>query len=174
MSMMKISMIAALAENGVIGINNQLPWHLPGDLKYFKSVTMGKPLVMGRKTFESLGKPLPGRPHIILTRDKNFHTDYSQQCHVANSLEEVVAIAEDLLQANTGEEFVVIGGAEIYKLMLPMADRLYLTEVHAKVEGDTFFPVFDRSEWNECGRESFKSSETNPFDYSFVILERTK
>lgn len=172
MSTMKISMIVALAENGVIGINNQLPWHLPGDLKYFKSVTMGKPLVMGRKTFESLGKPLPGRPHIILTRDKSFHTDHSQQCHVVNNLEEVGAVAEGLLQEISGKELVVIGGAEIYKLMLPMARRLYLTEVHARVEGDTLFPDFDRSEWTELSRESFESSETNPFDYSFVVLER--
>ncbi len=165
-------MIAAVAENRAIGINNKLPWHLPGDLQYFKSVTMGKPLVMGRKTFESLGKPLPGRPHIIITRDKNYNIDDFQNCYVVHDLEEVLLVAENLALANACDEIVVIGGAEIYDLLLPKAECLYLTEVHAKVEGDTYFPDYEKTQWREVGRELFKASGSNPYDYSFVVFTR--
>lgn len=165
-------MIAAVAENRVIGINNKLPWHLPGDLQYFKSVTMGKPLVMGRKTFESLGKPLPGRPHIIITRDKNYNIDDFQNCYVVHDLEEVLLAAENLALANACDEIVVIGGAEVYDLMLPKAECLYLTEVHAKVEGDTYFPDHEKAQWREVGRELFQASGSNPYDYSFVVFTR--
>ena len=132
---MKISLIAAVAENGVIGVDNKLPWHLPGDLQYFKSTTMGKPMVMGRKTFESLGKPLPGRPHIIITRDQKYSLDQFQNCYVVHSVEEIIKTSEDLAQESESDEIVVIGGAEIYALMLPMVERLYLTEVHASGRG---------------------------------------
>ena len=169
---MKISLIAAVAENGVIGVDNKLPWHLPGDLKYFKSTTMGKPMIMGRKTFESLGKPLPGRPHIIITRDQNYNLDHFQNCYVVHSIEEIIKTSEELAQESTFDELVVIGGAEIYALMLPMVERLYLTEVHACVEGDTNFPDYDKSQWSEIKRDTFKSSGTNPYDFSFVIFDR--
>lgn len=170
--MMKISMIAAVAENGVIGIDNKLPWHLPGDLQYFKSVTMGKPLLMGRKTFESLGKPLPGRPHIIITRDRHYNADNFQNCFVVHEVGEALQLAGNLAFANASDEAVVIGGAEIYKIMLPKAERLYLTEVHANVDGDTCFPDYDKTQWGEEGRELFKAAGSNPYDYSFVVLAR--
>ena len=169
---MKISLIAAVAENGVIGIDNTLPWHLPGDLQYFKSTTMGKPMLMGRKTFESLGKPLPGRPHIVITRDKKYKLDHFQNCYVAHSVDEAMKVSQALAQENASEELIVIGGAEIYELMLPMVDRLYLTEVHASVEGDTCFPEYNKLQWSEIKRESFESSGTNPYDFSFVTFER--
>lgn len=165
-------MIAAIAENAVIGVDNKLPWHLPGDLQYFKSVTMGKPLLMGRKTFESLGKPLPGRPHIIITRDKHYNVDSFQNCYVVHDVGEVLRLAENLALVNTSDEVVVIGGAEIYKVMLPKAERLYVTEVHANVDGDTYFPDYDKTQWREVGRELFKASGSNPYDYSFVVFAR--
>lgn len=174
MNIVKISLIVAVAENGVIGIDNKLPWHLPGDLKYFKSTTMGKPMLMGRKTFESLGKPLPGRPHIIITRDQNYNLDHFQNCSVVHSVEEILKTSEEIALKNVSEEIVIIGGAEIYELMLPMVDRLYVTEVHASVEGDTCFPDYNKSQWAEIKRETFKSSGPNPYDFSFVVFDRIK
>ena len=166
---MKLSLIAAMAQNRTIGRNNKLPWYLPEDLKYFKRVTMGKPLIMGRKTFESLGKPLPGRPHIIITRDK----DYTYPgCHIVHDLQSAIMRAEDLLLIDGGGEVVVIGGAQIYGLMLPKIDRMYLTEVHEEVPGDAFFPEYNNDEWQEIAREDFSAEPPNEYDYSFVAYDR--
>lgn len=166
---MRLAMIAAQSLNRVIGINNKLPWYLPGDLKYFKQVTLGKPIVMGRKTFESIGKPLPGRTNIVITRD----TDWNHPgVRVVHGLDEGVELAESLALIDGVEETVVIGGAEIYALCLPRADRLYLTQVHAEVEGDAFFPQLDATEWQEVGRDDFKAEGPNPYDYSFIVMDR--
>ena len=165
---MRLSLIVALAQNGVIGRNNKLPWYLPEDLKYFKRVSMGKPLIMGRKTFESLGKPLPGRPHIITTRDKSYHYE---GCHVVHTLEKARARAESLLLIDGGDEALIIGGAEIYALTLPDIDRMYMTEVHGEVDGDAFFPEYDKQAWKEVLREDFSAEKEGSYDYSFVVYE---
>ena len=165
---MRLSLIVALAQNGVIGRNNKLPWYLPEDLKYFKRVSMGKPLIMGRKTFESLGKPLPGRPHIIITRDESYRYE---GCHVAHSLKAALTRAENLLLIDGGDEALVIGGAEIYALTLPDIDRMYMTEVHGEVDGDAFFPSYDKQAWKEVLREDFSAEKPDSYAYSFVVYE---
>lgn len=166
---MKLALIWAMSNNRTIGRNNALPWHLPEDMKYFKRVTMGKPIIMGRKTWESIGRPLPGRTNIVITRDRNFHADGIKIVH---TLDEAIALAEKISFIDGAEEVVVIGGAEIYALSLPKSDRLYMTQVHADVEGDAHFPEFNINEWREIARENHNSSETNPYPYSFLILER--
>jgi len=166
---MRLALIWAMAQNRVIGRNNALPWYLPEDLRYFKRVTMGKPIIMGRKTWESIGRPLPGRTNIVITRDPAFTADGVKVVH---SLDEAMRMAENICLINGCDEAVVMGGAEIYALALPKADRLYMTQVHADVQGDAFFPEFDPANWQEFGREDFKASGANPYDYSFVVLER--
>lgn len=137
---MRISMIAAMSENRVIGKDNHLPWHLPEELKYFRKMTRGKPIIMGRKTFESMGsKPLPNRRNIILTRDLNFS---ASDCLIAHSLEQALILAMPC------EEVMIIGGSHIYQAFLSRADRLYLTTVHQVIEGDTFFPKFEMQDWS--------------------------
>lgn len=158
-----------MAENRVIGRNNNLPWHLSEDLKYFKRITMGKPIIMGRKTFDSIGKALPGRTNIVVTRNTDFR---AENIRVVSSLDEARDLCESIAAIDVCDEAMVIGGAQIYTLALPMADRLYLTEVHAEVEGDAFFPAFERSAWQEVAREDFAASGPNPYDYSFLILEK--
>ena len=160
---MNVSIIAAMDRNGVIGANGNLPWHISADLKYFKKITMGKPIVMGRKTHESIGRPLPGRENIILTRDRDYKTE---GCIVLNSLEEILKHCNDV------DEIMITGGAEIYQLALDRVSKIYLTEVHTEIEGDTFFPDFDRDRWEEISREDYKADEQNDFDYSFVVLKR--
>ncbi|MCX6723736.1 MAG: type 3 dihydrofolate reductase [Candidatus Staskawiczbacteria bacterium] len=161
-----ISMIAAVAKNRVIGNKNTIPWHLPADFKYFKETTLGKTIVMGLNTFNSIGgKPLPGRKHIILTNDPNFVAP-PQDCVVAHSIEEVLAMGKEI------PELMICGGASVYKQFLPLAQKLYLTYVHASPEGDTYFPEVNLAEWKEVKREDHKSDEKNKHDYSFVILER--
>lgn len=160
---MQLSIIVAMDRNRVIGKNDSLPWHISEDLKHFKKITMGKPIVMGRKTHESIGRPLPGRENIILTRDADYT---AEGCTVLHSLEEIFEHCKDI------EEVMITGGSEIYKSTLEQVSRLYLTEVHAEVEGDTFFPEFDRSQWEEVSREDHKADEKNEFDYSFLVLER--
>jgi dihydrofolate reductase len=160
---MKLSIIVAMDQNRVIGNNDSLPWHISADLKNFKKITMGKPIVMGRKTHESIGRPLPGRENIIITRDKTYQ---AEGCTVLNNIDEIFEHCKDV------EEVMITGGSEIYKHTLDQAIRLYLTEVHTEVEGDTFFPEFNQSEWNEISREAFKADEKNDFDYSFILLER--
>ena len=160
---MRISVIAALAENRVIGRENELPWRLSADLKHFKMLTMGKPIVMGRKTWESIGKPLPGRSNIVITRDADYRAD---GCIVVNSIEQALQAAGDC------EEVMVIGGAELYRQTLERAQRLYLTQVKAEVSGDTLFPLIDPKQWQEIERESHSGDECNEYDYDFVVLER--
>jgi len=158
-----ISMIAAVAENRVIGNKNTIPWHLPADFKYFKEATLGKTIVMGLNTFNSIGgKPLPGRKHIILSNDPNYTAP--AECVVARSIDEVVAMVKDV------PEVFICGGASVYKQFLPMAQKLYLTYVHASPEGDTYFPEVNMQEWKEIWREDHKADDKNAYDYSFVIL----
>ncbi|KZY96884.1 MULTISPECIES: dihydrofolate reductase [unclassified Thalassolituus] len=161
-------MIVAVAENGVIGRNNALPWYLPNDLKYFKQTTMGKPVIMGRKTYESIGKPLPGRTNIVITRQADYQPEGVK---VVNSVEAARELAESVCLIDGQEEAMIMGGAEIYTLALPHTDRLYLTEVHADVEGDAFFPEYDKSLWQEVAREDFAAEGPNPYNYSFVVYE---
>ncbi|MBO8177396.1 dihydrofolate reductase [Aeribacillus pallidus] len=161
-----ISFIWAMDENRLIGKNNQLPWHLPEDLKYFKRVTMGHPIVMGRSTFESIGKPLPGRENIILTRDDRYK---AEGCTILHSLEQLL----DYIDEKNDEVFIT-GGAQIFQLLLPFADRLYVTRIHYSFEGDTYFPDIDWSDFRLVKREKGPKNEENPYDYEFEIYERFK
>jgi len=162
-------MIWAMSRNRTIGRTNALPWHLPEDMKYFKRVTMGKPIIMGRKTWESIGRPLPGRTNIVITRDPTY---IAEGVKIVRTLDEAISLAQSIALIDGADEAVVIGGAQIYALALPLAQRLYMTQVHAEVEGDAFFPQFDLTQWEELGREDFSASGQNPYDYSFVVLER--
>lgn len=166
---MKLSLIAAVARNGVIGRDNKLPWYLPNDLKYFKAVTLGKPVIMGRKTWESLGRPLPGRTNIVITRQAGYAPAGAK---TVASLDAALVLAEQVALIDGVDECVVIGGAEIYAQALPRCDRLYLTEVHADIDGDAYFPAFDRSRWREQQREDFAAEGPNPHAYSFVVYEQ--
>jgi dihydrofolate reductase len=157
-----ISLIVAVAENGVIGQENTLPWRLSGDLKRFKALTMGKPIIMGRKTFDSIGKPLPGRTNIVITRQSNLQLS---GCTVVGSLSEALSSVH-------ADEFMIIGGAEIYRQSLPLAQRVYLTQVHASIPGDAFFPVLEPSQWREIAREDVSADEHNQYAHSFITLER--
>jgi dihydrofolate reductase len=161
-----IALIVALAEDRVIGKDGGLPWRIPADLKFFRSVTMGKPVLMGRKTFASIGRPLPGRRNIVLTRDPGF-----RPAGVTVVTDIDAALAEATSAAGDGE-VMVIGGAQVYAAALPSARRLYLTEVHASVAGDTYFPVLDPSRWAERSRERHRQEQPLPLDFSFVVLER--
>jgi dihydrofolate reductase len=158
-----IAIIAAMAENRVIGRNNALPWHLPEDLKRFKRLTLGHAVIMGRRNYESIGRPLPGRRNIVVTRRPDYE---APGCVVVHSPAEALAAAED------DEEIFVIGGAELYAQFLPSAHRLYLTLVHAEVDGDTLFPAFDWSDWQETARETHPPDARHPYAYSFLVLER--
>jgi len=166
---MKLSLVWAMARNRVIGRNNKLPWHLPEDLKYFKRITMGKPVIMGRKTYDSIGKPLPGRTNIVVTRNPQW---YAEGVKTVDSLEAARKLCESIAEIDGIDEAMVIGGAQIYAKALPLADRLYLTEVHADVEGDAVFPEFDRGGWMEVSREDFEASGPNPYNYSFLVLDK--
>lgn len=165
----RVAAIVAVASNGVIGRNNQLPWYLPNDLKYFKAKTMGKPVVMGRKTFESIGKPLPGRTNIVVTANREYS---AEGVRVVHSLDEAISLAESVAIVDGSQELVIIGGAKLYAEALPQIDRLYLTEVKAEVEGDAYFDGVDWAEWSECAREDFAAQGPNPYDYSFVVYNK--
>jgi dihydrofolate reductase len=161
---MKISMIAAMTDDRVIGIENRLPWKLPNDMKWFRQHTLGKPIIMGRKTFESFGaKPLPDRTNIIITHDITYQ---AKDSIVVHSIEEALQAAGEV------NEVMIIGGASFYEQMLPRTDRLYLTYVHAKIEGDAWFPEIDFSEWQEVQRIDCEPDEKNALAHSFVILDR--
>lgn len=166
---MKVSLIVAAAENRCIGINNALPWYLPEDLKYFKRVTMGKPIIMGRKTFESIGKPLPGRANIVITNNKDY---FHEGIKVATSLDEAIRLAESIALIDGKDEVMVIGGAGIYALCLPRTDRLYYTKVHATVNGDAFFPEVTWDAWKLVSQEDHLPSGSNPHAYSFCVYDR--
>ncbi|MDO9371530.1 MAG: type 3 dihydrofolate reductase [Gammaproteobacteria bacterium] len=158
-----ISLIAAMGRNRVIGRNNTLPWRLPADMRHFRRVTMGKPVLMGRKTFESLGKPLAGRANIIITHDPAYR---APGCRVVHS------VAEALAAAGAGTEIMVLGGADIFAQFLPHAARMYLTYVHGDFDGDAFFPAFDAGAWVETERTEHAADAENPHACSFVTLER--
>ncbi|MGB6084478.1 dihydrofolate reductase [Moheibacter sp.] len=161
---LKLIIIVAKAENNVIGNENQLIWHLPNDLKHFKNLTSGHPIIMGRKTFESIGKPLPNRTNIVITRNSNWNAD---GVLTANSLEEAIEKAKEL-----DPEVFIIGGGNIYEQAMDWADALEVTEVHHSFEGDTKFPEIDLSVWKETSREKFGKDEKHLFEYSFVRYER--
>lgn len=157
-------MIAAMAADRVIGLNNQMPWHLPADLQHFKKVTLGKPVLMGRKTYESIGRPLPGRRNVVVSR----------QLSPANSpVEWVSSIEQALLLLSEQPEVMIIGGAEIYRQCLPLAQRLYLTEIALETAGDAFFPDYTVGhQWQEIARQEFPQTADNPLGYRFITLER--
>ena len=166
---MKLAMIAAVAENNAIGINNKMPWYLPGDLRYFKAVTMGKPVIMGRKTFDSLRKPLPGRTNIVITRDESWN---HEGVKVVHSLDDAIELAEDISLINGNEEVMIIGGEQIYRMALEKADRLYLTRVYQPFGGDAFFPELDDRQWQETSRQDLHSEDDEPLTYSYLVLDR--
>lgn len=160
-----ISAVVAMAKNRVIGKDNKLPWHLPADLKHFKTITTGHPILMGRKTYESIGRPLPNRTNIIITRDANYK---AADCIVVTSIEEAINAATK----TAAEEIFIIGGAEVYQQLLTSIQRIYLTIVQDEIDGDAYFPALDMREWKEVAREEHKADEQNKHDYWFLRLER--
>ena len=160
---MIISIIVAIDEQGLIGKDNDLPWKLSADLQYFSRVTMGKPLIMGRNTHESIGRALPGRKNIIISRNLKYQ---AEGCFVVTSIEAA------LQEAETADEVMVMGGASLYAQMLPQANRLYLTQVHAHLVGDTWFPDWQPEKWNEVQREDYPADEKNEYPYSFIVFEK--
>ncbi|GAB1260714.1 type 3 dihydrofolate reductase [Aurantivibrio plasticivorans] len=166
---MKIALIVAMADQRVIGGGNKLLWQLPEDLKFFKRTTLGKPVIMGRKTYESIGRPLPERTNIVVTRQSDWDAD---GVTVVHSVDDALSLASDLPLIEGREEVMVIGGAQIYKEALPLVQRMYLTRVDAQFDGDAFFPDFNNDEWNEVECLDHRSDSRNPYNYSFITLER--
>ncbi len=162
---MKLSLIVAIAENYVIGNNNELIWHLPADLKMFRRLTTGHPIIMGRKTFDSIGKPLPNRTSIVITRNTDLTIE---GCVMVNSLEDAILEAQKI---ETTEAFI-IGGAAIYELAIDLVDTMYVTEIHHSFEGDAFFPSINKDTWNEVAREKHFKDEKHAYDFDFVTYER--
>lgn len=160
---MKLSLIVAMASNRTIGINNQIPWHLSADLKKFKKITMGHPIIMGRKTFESIGRPLPGRKNIVISRDPHYQ---QQGCMVFDNLDSA------LQSCTTSDEVFVIGGATLYESTLERADNLYITKIQQEFKGDTWFPEIKPEQWREVSREDINDDNSVNFNYSFIIYER--
>ena len=165
----KLCLIMARAENGTIGAENSLPWHISSDLKNFKLLTMGRPVIMGRKTFESMGKPLKGRTNIVITRQDGWTAPGTT---VVYDVKDALKAARDQATADGVDEIMVIGGAEIYARLLNDADRIYLTEVHRRYDGDAWFTAPDKTQWNETSRERFAPDDEGGPSYSFVVLER--
>ena len=162
-------MIAAIDKNRLIGNGPHIPWKLPADLKHFREMTIGKPVVMGRKTFETLPRPLAKRKNIILTRNQNYKAP--KGCIVAHSVEEIITTVSKIYEDVT-TELMICGGAPIYAAFLPHASRLYLTQVHASFEGDVYFPEFDWNDWEEVQRTDCEADKKNPYSYSFLVLEQ--
>lgn len=160
---MKISIIVAMASNHAIGLNNKMPWHLSADLKKFKAITMGSPILMGRKTYESIGRPLPGRDNIIISRNPTYK---QQGCLVFNSIDDAITACHKY------DEIFIIGGASFYDAMLPKVNCLYLTQINKSFEADTFFPVINKEDWGETAREDVNHDSSVDFTYSFLTLER--
>jgi len=156
-----ITIISAMSDNKVIGINNKLPWYLPADLQHFKKTTMDKPMIMGRKTWESLPGILPGRPHIVVTRNKSY---IAEGAIIVHSLDEAIKKANH-------ESIMIVGGANLYTQALKVADQIVLTEVHTTLDGDAFFPEFDKTTWKEQSRKTFVADEKNKFDFDFVVYK---
>jgi len=163
---MIVSQIVAVGRRNEIGKDGKMPWHLPADLKHFKRNTLGKPVLMGRKTLAAIGRPLPERRNLVLTRDRAFSAD---GCETVTSLDEAIA------RAGTAPELMVIGGGEVYRLAWERTDRIYLTRIQADVDGaDTFFPDVEDGRWREISREDHRADDRNPFDYSFRVLDRVR
>jgi dihydrofolate reductase len=163
MTDVNISIVVAMDRRGAIGNNGDLPWHQRADLQYFKQITMGKPILMGRKTHDSIGRSLPGRHNIVLSRDRDYQP--AEGCTLVHSLEEALAVADS-------DEVMIIGGADLFAVTLPEASKIYLTELDAEVDANTYFPQFNQDEWREISRESFPADEQNDYPYSFVELIR--
>ena len=157
-----ISMIWAMGRDNSLGLKNRMPWHLPADLAYFMKTTLGKPVIMGRKTFESLGKPLRGRENIVITRSSDFNCE---GCTIVDSIEKAIEFIRE-------EEAFIIGGAEIYKAFLPLADKLYVTVIDEEFEADTYFPEIDYSQWKLVSTETGPRDEKNPYNYEWLVYER--
>lgn len=160
-----LSMIVAMGENRVIGKDNTMPWHLPNDLQYFKKVTLGKTIIMGRKTFESLGRVLPDRKHIVLTRSS---TTFPEEVEVVHDIADILAY----VKRHQDEEIFIIGGGQLYSHMLPYADKLYVTLIKEEFAGDVYFPEIDETEWRLTKKEKGIKDEKNPYDYYFLVYER--
>ncbi|TDJ27067.1 MAG: type 3 dihydrofolate reductase [Gammaproteobacteria bacterium] len=158
-----LSLICAMDSNRLIGKNNALPWHLPADLAFFKRTTMGKPVIMGRKTFESIGKPLPGRPNIIVTRNSTLKFP---GCDTVDSIDQAMALVQD------SDEAMLIGGASLYQQSIDRADHIYLTLIHHSFHGDTWFPEIRLDQWNQLTREDFQADSNNPYSYSLIKYTR--
>ncbi|MCP4284437.1 MAG: dihydrofolate reductase [Gammaproteobacteria bacterium] len=161
--MTELSIVVAMDDNRLIGKNNELPWHMPADLAFFKRTTMGKPIVMGRKTFESIGRPLPGRRNVVVTRDREYR---APGCEVANGIDDAMALCAD------SEEVMLIGGAELYRQTLHRATRLYVTLIHQSFDGNAWFPRLDSTLWRPESRENFDADYSNPYPYSFIKYVR--
>jgi len=154
-----------MSENRVIGINNKLPWHLPADLRHFRRLTTGHPVIMGRRNYESIGKPLPDRTNIVVTRNPDYR---AAGCLVTHSLDDAMN------SAGNDSEIFIIGGAEIYRQAFDRANRIFITLIHARIEGDTYFPEFEGPPWREISRERHERDENNPYSFSFLIYERSR
>ncbi|HLE94250.1 MAG TPA: type 3 dihydrofolate reductase [Sulfuricaulis sp.] len=161
----RVSLIAAMSENRIIGINNKLPWHLPADLRHFRRLTTGHPVIMGRRNYESIGKPLPNRTNIVVTRNPDYR---AAGCLVTHSLDDAMN------SAGNDSEIFIIGGAEIYRQAFDRANRIFITLIHARIEGDTYFPEFEGPPWREISRERHERDENNPYSFSFLIYERSR
>lgn len=158
-----ISIIVAIANNGVIGANNTLPWRLPADLRYFRDTTMGHTIVIGRRNFQDIGRALPGRRNIVLTRDKDFS---AENCEIAHSIDEVMAMIDD------DDETFIIGGAEVYRSFLPLSKKLYITHIDADVNGDVLFPDYDSSEWQLESEKVQQADDRNTLPFRFCVYKR--
>jgi dihydrofolate reductase len=165
----RIAFVVAVAENGVIGSGGRLPWHLPSDLKRFRKLTLGKPVIMGRKTYESIGKPLEGRDNIVITRQRDYAPPGT---HVVGSFEEAVALARTLAAKRSAQEIVVIGGADVFRAALADTDRVYLTLVRGAPAGDTYFETLDPAVWRETAREAMNRTPADQFPADFIVLDR--
>jgi dihydrofolate reductase len=166
-----VALVVAMAENRAIGKDGGLPWHLRSDMRYFRSITMGKPVVMGRRTFKSLPRVLDGRLNIVLSRDSGFVADVAVMAH---SLDEALEAARASAVRTGAEEIMVIGGEDVFRAVLPQASRIYLTEVHARPEADTWFPKIDAKEWREVSREAHAKGPQDDHAFSFVVLDRIR
>ncbi|WP_305856192.1 dihydrofolate reductase [Balneatrix alpica] len=166
---MRLAAIVAVSNNLVIGRNNALPWYLPEDLKYFKQVTLGKPVIMGRKTYDSIGRPLPGRCNIVITANPHWQ---AAGVKVVHSLAAAISLAEAECLITGAEEAMIMGGAQLYAEALPQVERLYLTQVEAEVEGDAFFPALDWQHWQLLQQQDHAPSGANPYPYSFRVYQR--
>jgi dihydrofolate reductase len=167
-------MIVAMADNNIIGKDNDMPWHLPADLAYFKKVTLGKPIIMGRKTYESIGRALPGRRNIIISRDENYQPqgEGSEGVDVVTSVEQALSLVNGSNGNEALDEVMVIGGGAIYQHCLPNVDRLYITHIKANIDGDTKFPDYNDGCWKKMSNELRRNDENNAYDLDFCIYER--